>query len=722
MGTLFPDPAGAVSQTDPKLENAAEHVKRGDHLEYHDILSGMPSYAADVSSMESSQLSALHRIVSRELAIIQGPPGTGKTFTSIQALRMMLQNRQRTDPPILIAAQTNHALDQLLAHCIDAGARVLRVGGRTEHDEISEQTVFSLRKKSSYRGRDAGFRSCEAARCSNIAQVQKFAQRNFSEKLADPEALLAAGLIRQAQYDSLMDDEWESAATENPEDGLGPFQCWLGDQIAPAEYATYKPQYFAEFEVDDEAYIECEIDTSVDRMMDDGDEKDRLRGTWIPFGLKWTGKAVRTKEEWRQAKAHLAAHDDMWDIPKYLRGPVYRLLQASVLGHLRTEFAQLLRQSDNICKQLKLKRWRNDLKLIGEFAIEVVGCTTTGLTKYHGFIAPLEPRTLLIEEAAETREANVTSAILPSLQQLILVGDHQQLTPRCDIRRLGGPPYYLNVSMFERLVGLGLPFTMLNRQRRMKPELRSILNYFYPDLGDHPDVSLESHRPSVPGMGTNNNWLFHHEWPESSDSEMSKYNTQEAEMIAKFAAYLMQNGVQSWQITMLTFYNGQRKAILKALRKEPSICKGGDQAYNVHTVDSYQGEENDIVLLSLVRSPGGGRRFSAGFLDNQNRVVVALSRARCGFYVFGNMRNFLLAGDRSCDLWSKVWDAFASQKRVRAEDGLPGHCQRHGRTTWFKEPDDFVGNAGGCSEKCKDQRPCGHGCKLSCHPWVITLV
>jgi len=53
----------------------------------------------------------------------------------------------------------------------------------------------------------------------------------------------------------------------------------------------------------------------------------------------------------------------------------------------------------------------------------------------------------------------------------------------------------------------------------------------------------------------------------------------------------------------------------------------------VVTVDNYQGEENDIIILSLVRS---NNKNSIGYLKVSNRVCVALSRAKHGMYIFGN--------------------------------------------------------------------------------------
>jgi len=67
----------------------------------------------------------------------------------------------------------------------------------------------------------------------------------------------------------------------------------------------------------------------------------------------------------------------------------------------------------------------------------------------------------------------------------------------------------------------------------------------------------------------------------------------------------------------------------------------------VSSVDAYQGEENEIVLLSLVRS---NNNYSIGFLKTNNRVCVALSRARLGFYMAGDLK--LLA--RASKLWNSI--------------------------------------------------------------------
>lgn len=198
-----------------------------------------------------------------------------------------------------------------------------------------------------------------------------------------------------------------------------------------------------------------------------------------------------------------------------------------------------------------------------------------------------------------------------------------------------------------------------------------------------------------------------------TDADSSKLNTKEAQMIVAFMKYLVQNGVEASQVTVLTYYRGQRKKILQLLRRESLYMK--TNYFNVATVDSYQGEENEIVLLSLVRSPANPNLLRVGFLDSKNRATVAISRARCGFFVFGNKINLIEASQKSRDVWGPVWNGFSEQSRVAMGKGLPLICQNHNEEIWMQTPDDFLGNAGGCWIRCNGSLPCGHPCVLKCH-------
>ncbi|KAL8386713.1 hypothetical protein RB599_010849 [Gaeumannomyces hyphopodioides] len=664
-------------------------------------------------------MAALKDMLTKEIAIVQGPPGTGKTFTSVSALDVLRENRDRVhDPPIIVAAQTNHALDQILMHCDGTGASILRVGGRTENEKMQERTVYRLRKMMAGNPAQRGFRTLDQARRRVIDRFTEKLVDAFPDDLLKPGLLQAHGLLTQAQVDSLLDSDWEGLAgpsvpnaDASGADQEASLELWLGDQRTTGLDAQAEPEFDLE-ETIGEVNREYEVDVGLDRTADE-DEDDRIHGTWIALGYSQTGKLpprTRRTGKNKTPEGWLASMENMWDIPSPFRGAVYRQLQAGLMRAIRGDLVGCLAEYKKSCQDMTISKWTNDLRLIKAHKIEIVGCTTTGLTKYRGFLAAMRPRIMLIEEAAETRELNVVSALYESLQQLILVGDHQQLTPHCDIQALSGPPFFLNVSLFERMVKLGVPYSRLTQQRRMKPELRQLLDHFYAGLSDHP---LVASRPDVPGMGGRNMWLFHHQWPEEVDADCSKFNRQEAEMTVKFFVYLVNNGSDPSRITILTFYNGQRKFLLRMLRAEPALRFL--PSFNVFTVDSYQGEENDIVILSLVRSPKPDAQYLVGFLEDRNRATVAISRARCGFYIFGNFLNLLRANEESFYVWGNVHSCFATNGYLDIARGLPIVCQQHGSETWIKEADDFVGNAGGCRQMCTGHLPCGHKCQLACH-------
>jgi intron-binding protein aquarius len=92
-------------------------------------------------------------------------------------------------------------------------------------------------------------------------------------------------------------------------------------------------------------------------------------------------------------------------------------------------------------------------------------------------------------------------------------------------------------------------------------------------------------------------------------------------------------GYPSSKISILTTYNGQKELINDVLKQRCSSSLFGRPG-SVSTVDTYQGQQNDYILLSLVRTE------SIGHLKDIRRLVVALSRARLGLYVFCRHRLF----------------------------------------------------------------------------------
>ncbi|KAJ9645734.1 hypothetical protein H2199_002774 [Coniosporium tulheliwenetii] len=659
-----------------------------------DILNAWPE-KPESSELDNTQLSALQRIMTKRLAVVQGPPGTGKTYVSIVALKASLHNMAPGDPPIIITSQTNHALDQLLRQVAEFEPDFIRLGGRSkDQDVVKKRTLFEVRQMSQKLRVFGGLREPARKQMQMLEKVMRIllTPLELGNSALDHVLLRKLKLLTEEQCKSLerSREDWVQHGQDTA--GFSPMEVWMGQALVPVQRYVQPEDFGFEYEELDLEFEQLK-EMEAENFAKDDEDFETLRGTVVNIADNYTGKKTAGLDEQQVKK--LLENQDLRKIPPRSRGAVYYYLQEQAKKALLTVF------------RVEAKKF-ND-------ATKVIGMTTTGFSKYRALVASLRPKIVLIEEAAETLEAPVIATCVPTLEHLILVGDHQQLRPHCHVRDLEGPPYNLNMSLFERMINNKIEFNTLRRQRRMIPEIRRILKPIYGDLiTDHPAMKDPRVRPPIPGMGSISSYFYTHEWPETRDQYMSSCNPGEAEMIVNFFDYLVLNGVSYDQITVLTFYNGQRKAILKGLRDHPNL-KG--HIFKVVTVDSYQGEENDIVLLSLVRSNDAGK---VGFLNVDNRVCVALSRAKRGFYIFGNGELLVNASQT----WVSVIEIMAGKKKPFPTLGpkrrlgfhLPLECTQHGRKTFIKEPNDWANIDGGCEMKCKTTLKCGHPCPLNCHP------
>ena len=625
------------------------------------ILEGWPKKMQ--SNMDSSQTDALRRILTKKFAIVQGPPGTGKTYISVEALKLLLVHHRPEDPPIVVAAHTNHALDQLLRHVAQFEPSFIRLGGRSADIEIIKpRSMFEIRQKNPLQAPAGGLlvgASKHRKAISRMMGILLGPLRDCHTSISG-ELFFEQNLITEQQLESLR----EGAAGWVTGDGNGssdPMGTWLGDQLIPFTKRNSGKQYGLDFE---EADLEFEQLKELEAERGGGDDEflDVLNGEWMPLNETLTGYDHYKLHD-KKIETLLREQQDMWEIAESYRGLVYRYLQRKYKEALRREFQKAAVVYQKTIHEMKIGRWETDYGYLRQ--TRVIGMTTTGLSKNRGLIASLKPQIVLIEEAAETLEPHVAVACFDSLEHLILVGDHQQLRGQCAVKDLEGEPFNLAVSLFERMVMNKVEFSQLTSQRRMLPEFRKIMNVIYENLDDHPSVYG---RENVPGMGGVNSFFYTHNFLETTDDATSKVNQDEAAMIVGFYDYLVLNGTAPSNITVLTFYNGQRKAILSGLRKHSNLH---GFVFKVVTVDSYQGEENEVVLLSLVRNPEG-ERGGIGFLNVENRVCVALSRARRGFYLFGNHK--LLA--KFSPLWSKVITILEENPK-RIGRSLPITCEPH---------------------------------------------
>lgn len=611
----------------------------------------------DAAMLDESQMDALRQMLTKELALVQGPPGTGKTHVSVMALRIMLrkmeEQRQLADPgvvipPLIVTCQTNHALDQLLRHIALFEDSFIRLGGRSaDTGVVKRHTLFELQeelKESNPTGtkEPAGLRFAR----KNMRLMENDWKRVLAPFDASNQACKPmdeddfAGRLTPQNIDSLRNSRWQ---TNDSSSEVPPIIRWLGSDVMLASSNSNWPAEqefgFEHFEEEEEE----EVDEATAEKAKQDDEIEKLRGSFIPLLDCSVLKAPSIKHlSEKEVKKILTSSrfSDLSKVPPQYRLGLYEFFVKEAKQKVIKEARQLACRWAKEVGDFTRGQFVKKLQILAD--AKVIGCTSTGFAKYRPMIYALKPRIVMVEEAGECLEANIMNMFLPSLQHLILVGDHQQLRPRAQKATHNSKHY--DISLFERLANNTVDYKMLTVQRRMPPEVRRLLWPIYGDkIKDH-ECTLD--RPPVPGLGPFKTHFFHHEYHEDHDKFKSAFNDHEAKLVVDFVNGLISNGVEPRQITVLTFYNGQRRLLTRELKKVEGVV--AEARIKVVTVDSYQGEENDIIVLSLVRNNCINQ---VGFLNVANRVCVALSRARQGFFMFGNVKLMEEAGGEE---WKQV--------------------------------------------------------------------
>ena len=371
------------------------------------------------------------------------------------------------------------------------------------------------------------------------------------------------------------------------------------------------------------------------------------------------------------------------------------------------EFNELL----NLKNEISLTE---DAEIIKNY--KIVCMTTTGCAKYSTILEQLNFETILIEEAAEVKESHVISLLTKNTKRLILIGDHKQLQPKPYNYEIA-TKYNFNVSLFERLINNKIPYSSLKYQRRMKTKFADFVRIIYGGQ-DYIDFEDVNNKEEVKGIKNDMYFITHHQFETENIGLKSRENNYEANYISKLCRYLLLQNYNPEQITILTFYIGQVFLIRKYLKKYEI------KNVKVSSIDNYQGEENDIILLSLVRS---NAKNEIGFLRNFNRVCVAFSRAKLGFYIIGDIDGIVKGeeklknkskkykvDEKIQDIWSKIKKKAEELKIIGNE--LVLECQNHKKQTIIRKIEDFENcPEGGCQEPCRKRMKCGHVCEKLCH-------
>lgn len=329
----------------------------------------------------------------------------------------------------------------------------------------------------------------------------------------------------------------------------------------------------------------------------------------------------------RRFEAH-ADYPELWSIRKIIRETVTKLRknQSSTGENLRNKLCRLREQATGL--EIKI-----DQDLFAE--ARVISCTLVGSA--NRVLERKRFSTLFIDEASQALEAACWIAIAKA-DRVILAGDHCQLPPtvKCPEAAKAGLTDTLMQKIAERQPET---VSLLETQYRMHEDIMTFPScwFYHNRLKAAPEVK---HREILP-YDTPVVWCdtAGYESREALQSEkFSRFNETEARLlIEQLQNYIEKIGeTRIWDeqidFGLISPYQAQVQYIRRLL-KHNRFLKPFRSRIAVHTVDGFQGQEKDVILISLVRANPEGQ---IGFLNDLRRMNVAITRARMKLIVLGD--------------------------------------------------------------------------------------
>ncbi|XP_060875365.1 NFX1-type zinc finger-containing protein 1-like [Metopolophium dirhodum] len=676
-----------------------------------DILQNDQWPSAEILNMDINQYEAFKGALTKEFVMIQGPPGTGKTYIGLEIVKIIIENMYDTNKikhPIMVVCMTNHALDQFLEGIWKITRNISRFGRGTKSDIL----VNYIPNMSVARKDECANIYVDAKR--NVkTSIQKENEHLFNIKEVDRnegvvDLSLLIQVLDESGFNTWFQDSYDLLAwllhDISAVDGINPIDFIKKDKLLVSQLSksnkneANKKVYFITLK---SIKLYCtRIQCQLNGMSQKDDEVPKKQD------LEHALKIMKTVEDY--IVKHLKLYKSRSENYKIQNNrdllekrDRWLLYYNWVRLYLTKEYNSIENMKDTT---RQCRRDMNKFKSIGYLKPVqnkyVIGMTTTAAAKNRYLLKNLKCPIVIIEEAAEVLEPHIVASLSEYCEHVILIGDHKQLRPQT-ANHIIGKKYRLDISLFERMVNNEIPSYVLAEQHRMRPEIAGLVApTIYPHLRNHASVM---ERPHVKGVGMNIFCMTHNVHEEKSYELSSFVNSVEANYLVALADYLLKQGYYPEDITIMAMYNAQVIYISNLINSPPFEHLAN---IRVSSVDAYQGEENEIVLLSLVRS---NNNHSIGFLKTNNRVCVALSRARLGFYMAGDLK--LLA--RASKLWNSIKKYLCSLNALGPK--LLLKCQIHNKVIGSASSGLDFQKFTGCQLKCNVKLSCGHLCKELCH-------
>lgn len=308
----------------------------------------------------------------------------------------------------------------------------------------------------------------------------------------------------------------------------------------------------------------------------------------------------------------------------------------------------------------ELSAWANSLeqRLIDMILddAQVIACTLVGAA--HPVLDQRKFRTAIVDEAAQALEP-ATWIPITKASKIVLTGDPFQLPPTVKSNEAAKKGF--NITMIEKCLKRIQQVNLLNIQYRMNEVIMGFSNrqFYNNELMAAPgvkerrlDIDMNAPVIFIDTAGCGFDEKVHHAY-------QSKYNPEEFQVLREHLYLIAEAFLEKEppSIAIISPYREQALHIEEELKEDPNVSK---LDLSINTIDGFQGQEKDLVFISLVRSNTKGE---IGFLTDYRRMNVAMTRAR---------KQLIILGDSATIGNNKFYGEFLD------------YCEKHGeyRSAW----------------------------------------
>ncbi|MFQ3576052.1 MAG: AAA domain-containing protein [Cytophagales bacterium] len=325
--------------------------------------------------------------------------------------------------------------------------------------------------------------------------------------------------------------------------------------------------------------------------------------------------------------AQIAQHEDFAEIKALKRkSEEFKQMAFKYKRNFGREEANQRRMLQDEARSLRQEAEKLEDYILGDIMEKTQVIATTLVGANNHLLKNRTFKTVVIDEAAQALEPACWIPIIKA-QRVIMAGDHQQLPPT--VKSFEAGKNGLSTTLFEKTIQRTNASTLLNVQYRMNEAIMGFSSEKFYDgqLKAHESVAsqqLEDEKPlefwDTAGCGF-----------DEKQQLTSLLNEGEASILFKHLENLLGKHPQT-MVGIISPYKAQVNHLKEKLSESSELLSFKDQI-TIHSVDGFQGQEREVIYISMVRSNSKGE---IGFLSDIRRMNVAMTRAQKKLVVIGD--------------------------------------------------------------------------------------